>query len=512
MLTRKLLYNGTSKLNFATFPAIQRLAMHSRQILGQQSRLDSRIQHEIRRAQSTDSHLLEAVGEDLLEEEKEEVTKLTSRFLHTGSMAHQVLVLLPYVKSGAEKKLETNSTLMLAEAEALVRTLEWKVVDSVAIGLSSFKKKYLFGTGNLERLRGIVLGNERITAVFISLYQLTAVQRLQLEATFEVPVIDRYNLVLQIFLQHAATREARLQVSLAEIPYLRNRLAVQYEVERNSKSSGGNLGEQYFEKHRFVLKKLEKAVKKKIADLKSQRERLRERRKKLGVPTVAVIGYTNCGKTSLIKALTQQAELEPKNALFATLDVTCHRTTLPPSNIDVVFIDTVGFISDIPTPLVASFSSTLEDALQADLLLHVRDLSHPDTLNQNTQVLTTLKRLGASKEALDSMVTVGNKVDLVSEEQLLSSPCLPVSATLGLGLDHLARQELTPKIFSACDLKELTARVRPASHDWNWLRSEGVVSKVEVCPRDSGYCLMSVVLSQGNLERFKTRLQRGDNS
>ena len=127
----------------------------------------------------------------------------------------------------------------------------------------------------------------------------------------------------------------------------------------------------------------------------------------------------------------------------------------------VVFIDTVGFISDIPTPLVASFSSTLEDALQADLLLHVRDLSHPDTVNQNTQVLTTLKRLGASKEALDSMVTVGNKVDLLSEEQLLSSPCLPVSATLGLGLDHLARQELTPKIFSACDLKELTAR-------YNW--------------------------------------------
>merc|ERR1712212_1408445 len=228
--------------------------------------------------------------------------------------------------------------------------------------------------------------------------------------------------------------------------------------ERNSKSSGGNLGEQYFEKHRFVLKKLETTVRKKIADLRSQRERLRERRKKQGVPTVAVIGYTNCGKTSLIKALTQQAELEPKNALFATLDVTCHRTTLPPSNIDVVFIDTVGFISDIPTPLVASFSSTLEDALQADLLLHVRDLSHPDALNQNTQV------------------------DLVSEEQLLSSPCLPVSATLGLGLDHLARQELTPKILSACDLKELTARVRPASHDWNWLRSEGMVSKVEVCP------------------------------
>ena len=95
------------------------------------------------------------------------------------------------------------------------------------------------------------------------------------------------------------------------------------------------MGEQYFEKHRFVLKKLETTVKRKIAQLRSQRDKLRENRKKMGVPTVAVIGYTNCGKTSLIKALTQQAKLEPKNALFATLDVTCHRATLPPSNIDV---------------------------------------------------------------------------------------------------------------------------------------------------------------------------------
>jgi len=182
MLIRKFLYGGTSKLNLATYTAMLRCSsaacfppktfrckptshgQNSQQNLGEQSRLYPRIRHAIRRAQSTDSHLLEAVGEDLLEEEKEEVTELTSRFLHTGSMAHQVLVLLPFVKSGAEKKLETNSSLMLAEAEALVRTLEWKVVDSVAIGLSSFKKKYLFGTGNLERLRGIVLGNERITA------------------------------------------------------------------------------------------------------------------------------------------------------------------------------------------------------------------------------------------------------------------------------------------------------------------------------------------------------------
>ena len=230
MLTRKLLYIGRRKLNLATYLATQRsfsatclpqmtlrckpmstMRGHNSQ---RHSSQQSRLQHEIGRSHSTHSHLLDDVGEDLLEDEKEEVTKLTSRFLHTGGMAHQVdhlmffvilchlqvLVLLPYVKSGAEKKLETNSSLMLAEAEALVRTLEWKVqlqqnilssthvcapirsstmwaplsswlfpqvVDSVAVGLSSFKKKYLFGTGNLEKLRGIVLGNERITAVRI---------------------------------------------------------------------------------------------------------------------------------------------------------------------------------------------------------------------------------------------------------------------------------------------------------------------------------------------------------
>jgi len=113
---------------------------------------------------STHSSLLETVGEDMLEEEKEELANLTSRFLHSGTMAHQVLVIVPYVKSGAQRKVETNSTLMVSEAEALVRTLEWKVVDSIAIGLSSFKKKYLFGTGNLERLRALVIGNDMITA------------------------------------------------------------------------------------------------------------------------------------------------------------------------------------------------------------------------------------------------------------------------------------------------------------------------------------------------------------
>jgi len=200
MFTGRLVVKGMRKHSVAALQLRRHLqfTMQRKKTLNIQSlsRLsNTRVQHKAFNSEgcssSSHSHLLEAVGEDLLDEEKEEVNKLTSRFLHTGSMAHQVLVILPYVKSGAEKKLETNSSLMLAEAEALVHTLEWKVVDSVAIGLSSFKKKYLFGTGNLEKLRGIVLGNERITAVFLSLYQLTAVQRLQLEATFEVCLMIR---------------------------------------------------------------------------------------------------------------------------------------------------------------------------------------------------------------------------------------------------------------------------------------------------------------------------------
>ena len=191
---------------------------------------------------------------------------------------------------------------MLAESKALVETLNWRVVDTVMVGLNSHKKKELFTAGKIAEIQALVAKDLRITAVFLSLYQLTATQRISLENHFQVPVIDRYNLVLQIFHKHARTSEARLQVALAEIPYLKNRLIVDYERDQTAKHNKGNLGEQAFETRRFSLKLLEGKIRRRIDKMRTQRQRLREGKQRSKLPTVAVVGYTNAGKTSLIKA------------------------------------------------------------------------------------------------------------------------------------------------------------------------------------------------------------------
>lgn len=439
---------------------------------------------------------------DMNVSDKAEVGELVDRYLHVGE-GHRVLLIQPFVRKAGD---HIRTELLLAESRALVETLDWTVVDHIPIGLSSFKKKHLFGSGNLTLLRDRVEQDSSITAVFISLYQLTATQRIQLEFMVRVPVIDRYHLVLQIFYEHARSMESQLQVSLAEIPYLKNRLVVQYEIESGSKHSGGNLGEKYFESRRFVLKKLQSRIRKKIDGVKLQRQKLRQGRKKNDIPTVAVIGYTNCGKTSLIKSLTG-ADLEPKDRLFATLDVTCHGTKLPNSNMDVVFIDTVGFISDIPTPLIASFSSTLEDALHADMLLHVRDFSHPDHVNQASQVLATLARLGVPHTAVSNMLTVGNKIDKIPTNQwagIKHLGALPVSATEGHGLSYLVTG-LEESLVRVTDRLCVQVRVRPGSEEWGWLVQHASVGRIEVCQKDMNFSLVNLVISRPEMEKFKSK-------
>ena len=166
----------------------------------------------------------EVYGDILASDEHHTANHLIDRYTHVSSMAHQVFVIQPFLRFGVASKKDTNQQLMLEESIALVNTLGWKVVDHTCVGLNSFIKPFLFGSGKLVDIESIISTNEKITAVFISMYQLTTTQRLELEKRFMVPVIDRYCLVLQIFYQHAQTQESRLQVALAEIPYLKNRL------------------------------------------------------------------------------------------------------------------------------------------------------------------------------------------------------------------------------------------------------------------------------------------------
>jgi len=444
-------------------------------------------------------------------EDKNSVADLVDRYFHMSNMGHQVMVIQPFIRYGQDSKKDTNHQLMLEESLALVRTLGWKVVNHKCIGLASFKKPFLFGSGMLRELEEMVDYNQKITAVFVSMYQLTVPQRLELERLFDVPVIDRYNIVLQIFFQHAQSRESRLQVALAEIPYLKNRLIVEHEYERGNKHSADRLGEKFFDKKRFVLKQLEGSIRKRIDQLRGQREKLRFDRKQRELATVAVIGYTNCGKTSLIKAITGSSTLQPKDQLFATLDVTCHGTKMPSSNMEVVYIDTVGFISDIPTPLIASFSSTLEDALHADQLLHVVDYSNPDYEHQVTQVLATLRRLKVPAEAMQRMVTVGNKIDKLPTEKWLGikeNGSLPISATKGYGLDHLAGI-VEEKLISGTGRLKVVMKVRPGGEEWEWLHRNCSVGKVQVWEEDNNFNLVTVVITRVQMEKFKSLYVRG---
>ena len=449
--------------------------------------------------------------DQLLEEEdgdKEEYLTLRNRYFQLKHQGHQVVILQPFLRTKFSKQNSTNADikvnsteLALQESKALVETLNWKVVDSITVGLNSYKKRELFGSGKLAEIESLVGRNLRITAVFISLYQLTTTQRISLENRFCVPVIDRYNIVLQIFHQHARTSEARLQVALAEIPYLKNRLMVDYERDQVAKHSKGNLGESVFERKRFVLKKLEGKIHKKIDKIKNQRQKLREGKARSRIPTIAVVGYTNSGKTTLIKALTGD-DLEPADRLFATLDVTAHLGTLP-CNLQCLFIDTVGFISDIPTPLIASFSATLEDAVQADLVLHVRDVSHPDTRNQNLQVLDTLNRLDVTLSDTN-VITAGNKIDCVEPErlkELVRDNIVPISALHGVGLTQLTHK-LENVLIDVTNRKRYVYRVRTGSDEENWLKRHGVVVSGEVDVEDVNYTNFTVLLSQEDKGKF----------
>lgn len=200
----------------------------------------------------------------------------------------------------------------------------------------------------------------QITCVFISKSMLTHSQKQYLEELFQVPVMDRFSIVIQILRIHATSRESKLQVALAEIPYIWRQLG----------QEGPTTRAHLTDSQKLMLKNREKKIKTELDNVRKHRKLIRKNRSKRNFPIVAVVGYTNAGKTSLIKALTNQEKIQPRNQLFATLEITAHRGVLP-CNLEVIFMDTVGFMADIPTDLFECFIATLEDAMLAVNLIHL---------------------------------------------------------------------------------------------------------------------------------------------
>jgi GTP-binding protein HflX len=304
----------------------------------------------------------------------------------------------------------------------------------------------LFGSGNVENLREIVAGDQ-IELVVVDA-TLSPVQQRNLERRWQAKVIDRTGLILEIFGERARTHEGRLQVELAALSYQRSRLVRSWtHLERQRGGFGflGGPGESQLEIDRRLIGERIARLRRELDDVKRTRALHREARRRVPYPVVALVGYTNAGKSTLFNRLTRSA-VGAEDMLFATLDPTMRRLDLP-SGRKAILSDTVGFISDLPTHLVAAFRATLEEVTEADIVVHVRDAHHPDSAAQRADVMTVLADLGLGDLVEDGLIEVMNKIDLLEPAErgsLLNQAqrnlqTVALSAATGEGCDALLR-------------------------------------------------------------------------
>jgi len=294
----------------------------------------------------------------------------------------------------------------------LARAINLEVVRAEIVRVSRPVPATLFGSGNVEMLRGIIADNE-IGLVVVD-GPLSPVQQRNLERRWQAKVIDRTGLILEIFGERARTHEGRLQVELAALSYQRSRLVRSWtHLERQRGGFGflGGPGESQLEIDRRLIGERIARLKRELGDVKRTRALHREARRRVPYPVVALVGYTNAGKSTLFNRLTGSS-VGAGDMLFATLDPTMRRLELP-SGRTAILSDTVGFISDLPTHLVAAFRATLEEVTEADIVIHVCDSHHPDSDAQRQDVLAVLADLGLGEVAGNGLIEAMNKLDLV---------------------------------------------------------------------------------------------------
>ena len=371
----------------------------------------------------------------------------------------------------------------LAEALSLVQALDVDVVDCFHVNLSKVNAGQYFGSGKVEELKTTLKALEIDLVVLNG--TLSPVQQRNLERSLKVKVLDRTALILEIFGKRARTKEGVLQVDLAHLTYQRSRLVRSWTHLERQRGGGGFMGgpgETQIESDRRGIDNAIIRLKRQLEKVVKTRELHRKSRKKVPYPIVALVGYTNAGKSSIFNKLTGASVLE-KDMVFATLDPTMRAIELP-SGRRVILSDTVGFISDLPTQLVAAFRATLEEVLDADLLLHVRDIAHDETDFQSENVDLVLKELGIPDEQFDDMIEVWNKSDLLDPETYQSrqhmaernEKLILTSAISDDGLAHLmARIEEAlsrDKQIETFDLKNEEGRLRAWLYEQNLVVSE----------------------------------------
>jgi GTPase len=403
--------------------------------------------------------------------------------------ALKTALLIGTYRSAADKLLCLD---YLDELERLCDTYGLQVKDKVPCPIKKIDAATFLGKGKVEEISKMAVELEADVIIFDD--EILPHQQRNLEKIISRPVIDRTELIIEVFAQRAQTREARLQIELAKFRYQLPRLKRLWtHLSRQSATAGGGAylkgeGEKQIEIDRRILRRQIERLKKEIEEVADQREVQRSLRKRTSVPTFSIVGYTNAGKSTLLNALTG-AKVLMEDKLFATLDTTTRKFSLPNKQ-EILLVDTVGFIRKIPHMVVAAFKSTLEEAVHADILLHLIDVSHPKAEEQAEETTKVLEELGAADRPI---ITVLNKVDECTNPSIISKlrvkyrKTVAISALKAEGLD-----ELLDVMMKEISLLRTVVNLRIPQSDYALVSELMKEGKVLLCEYEENDILMKV--------------------
>nr|CAD6614985.1 GTPase HflX [Rhizobium sp. TCK] len=434
----------------------------------------------------------------------------------------RAVVLVPVLKNARGSRAaqpeaapapQRSEEARLEEAIGLARAIDLEVVQGLIVQVSQPRPATLMGTGKIGEIKALL--DQHDAGLVIVDHPLTPVQQRNLEKEWNAKVIDRTGLILEIFGRRASTKEGTLQVDLAHLNYQKGRLVRSWtHLERQRGGAGfmGGPGETQIEADRRLLQERIVKLERELEQVVRTRQLHRAKRRKVPHPIVALVGYTNAGKSTLFNRITGAGVLA-EDMLFATLDPTLRRMKLPHGR-TVILSDTVGFISDLPTHLVAAFRATLEEVLEADLILHVRDMSDPDNAAQSADVMRILSDLGIDeKEREARIIEVWNKIDrldpeahdAMAERASGRDNIMAVSAITGEGVDALLA-EIARRLSGV--LTETTVAIPADKLSLvSWVYENAIVD--ERRDQEDGSVELDVRLSESQAAALERRLGNG---